>query len=706
MKIAAIVILVLFGLLTVAVIYVALRSDKDTPHESIMLRYTVFCGFVLVAFGAVLLQIIRLQFIDGDNLRKLSGHSFNQTDTIRAQRGNILSEDRRLMAATVPEYYVTIDMNAPGVRDIPKKSKVSYFERDIDALSDSLSKMFKDATPAQYKAYLTKGYINKRPCRVRKEKISYTDYQRMIHNFPLINKPYVVTSEKRVSRTKPYGGLASRTIGDTYGIEVKGGRCGLEKYYNNYLKGQDGLTTSIWLAGKKHKQVIQPAVDGCNIISTINIDIQEEMHNALLDALNSSKADAGVAILMEASTGKIIAISNLGAGGTGYIEKSNYAFSSEIEPGSTFKTLSLMVALEDGKIDTTTRVDTYNGLYKFYDRAMKDHNYNGSKGGGYGVATVPELLYQSSNVGISRIIYDNYAKNPQDFIDGIRKTGFGTHMDMEIPGAGEVKIKPVEDFSKTTLPWMSIGYEVTVPPIYMLTFYNAIANNGRMMKPMFVTSIERKGEVVKTFEPEVIKEKICSDATLGKIRKMLEGVVTQGTAKAVASDLFPIAGKTGTSQITNEQGRYKDENGIALHQITFCGYFPSNDPKYTCLVYIKNPKEGPRSAGRLCGGVFKRVAEKAYICDSRPQNKSELDLKKNQQILDSIAGVESKNYDCADYGEILPDVTGKTLQEATYMLENNGWSVSVEGVGRVKEQIPAAGTRRDGRGDKVKLKLM
>ncbi|MBP5317912.1 MAG: transpeptidase family protein [Paludibacteraceae bacterium] len=706
MKVVFYILVGLLVILAIAIFYADRRSNRDLPHANIMLRYTIVCGLIAVFMLSILTKIVELQFVEGDRLRSMSGHSLGDTDTIRAKRGNILSEDGHMMAGGISVYRVYLDMRSEALHIIPKKEEKINFELNVKALSDSLALLLGDKPAAFYEKGLRKAFKDKKAqYKLHDGELSYVDFQRLWHNFPLINKNTAIFV-KRVKRTKPYDQMASRTIGDIYGIETKGGKCGLELYYNDYLKGQDGLEATVKLAGKRHHQTLQPAIDGYDVVTTINIDIQEEMHQALLEAVSSSDADLGVAILMESATGKIRAISNLGKGSKGYYEKSNYAFASEIEPGSTFKTLSMMVALQDGYIDTTTRVDTRDGSYKFSDRTMKDHNYKGPNGGGgYGVATVPQLFYQSSNVGVSRIIFDHYNSNRQKYIDGIRATGFGTPMELEIPGSGQVGIKDLSDFSETTLPWMSIGYEVTVPPIYMLTFYNAIANNGTMMRPMLVDRIVNKGQVIEQYEPTVVKEQICSKTTLGKIRAMLEGVVTQGTAKPVASPLFGIAGKTGTSQITNDQGRYKDENGMAMHQITFCGYFPADVPQYSCLVYIKNPKQGPRSAGRLCGGVFKRVAETTYILNSGPETPDSEHEKALKALWNDVVKSEKAEVDQEDYQSRMPDVKGKTLQEAVYILENNGWNVSAEGIGRVYSQEPAAGVERQRLGEQAKLTL-
>ncbi|MBQ5524082.1 MAG: PASTA domain-containing protein, partial [Paludibacteraceae bacterium] len=354
----------------------------------------------------------------------------------------------------------------------------------------------------------------------------------------------------------------------------------------------------------------------------------------------------------------------------------------------TFKTVSFLVALDDGVIDTTTVVNTGNGTYQFANRVMKD--WTVGRRPGFGVIDVPTVMYQSSNVGVSVLIDKYYGSNPQKFLDLIHATKIDTPLKLEIPGHARVKIKDTSDktWSKTSLPWMSIGYEVVVPPIFTLMFYNAIANGGRMMKPTFATEIRGPLDTVRYLEPVVVNEKICSQEALGKMQKILEGVVTKGTAKAVKSRLFPIAGKTGTSQIF-EHGKNTNAEGRTRHQITFCGYFPADNPMYSLIVYIREPK-GPASAGGMCGSVFRTIAERAYILGGGDVPSWARDSIEDAISAEQAAAQEMILHSIDD--DVIPDLTDLTAAESIYLLETLGIEVEIHGSGRVTEQSVKPGT--------------
>lgn len=684
-------ILLIVGLIVLAIIVLTRKKDVKTD---ILVRFGFVFVVILALFGIVFGRIIYLQNVEGDALRKLADKRISKPDTIKAKRGNILSDDGRLMASSLPTYYLYMDMRVEALRIIKKGDTKNYFQLHVKELADALAKKFGDKTAKEYERDLTRAYKNKSAqYKIYPKRVSYLDYME-IKKFPILHRGSIqggFFTEERVTRVKPFGSLASRTIGDIYGIEEKGGKNGLELQYDSVLRGTEGLKVTRKMAGKRTDIILKDPINGIDVVSTINIDLQEAAEKSLRNELTECQASCGTVVLMDVKTGAVKAISNLTRNPNGtYSEVTNIAVASQIEPGSTFKTLSLLVALEDGVIDTTTMINTENGGHQFANRIMKDWNFH-SGNGGFGVISVPTVLHQSSNVGVSLLIDNNYRNNPQRFVDGIHRTKFDSPIDLELPGHGKVVIKDTDNktWSNTTLPWMSIGYEVLVPPIYTLMLYNAIANDGKMMKPKFTYGLSQNGSVVEEFEPEVINESICSKETLGKVKTMLEGVVSKGTAKSVQSKLFTTAGKTGTSQIFL-QGTNKNAEGRTRHQITFCGYFPADKPMYSCIVYIREP-QGYASAGGMCGKVFKELAEKAFILGGGDlpiwaKDSSNVDMTIDKAI------VKEKIKPITTDDNIMPDVMGLTASDAIYILENKNVRVFLNGYGHVTSQSIPTGT--------------
>ncbi|NCC99549.1 MAG: PASTA domain-containing protein [Bacteroidia bacterium] len=684
-------ILVIVGLIVLAIIVLTRKKNVKT---GILVRFGFVFIVVLALFGVVFGRIIYLQNVEGDALRKLAEKRISEPDTIKAKRGNILSDDGRLMASSIPTYYLYMDMRVEALKVIKKGDTKNYFQLHVSELANALAKKFRDKTAKEYERDLTKAYKKKlAQYRIYPKRVSYLDYME-IKNFPILRRGSVqggFFTEERVTRVKPFGSLASRTIGDIYGIEEKGGKNGLEMQYDSILRGTEGLKVTRKMAGKRTDIILKAPINGIDVVSTINIDLQEVAEKSLRNELTECQASCGTVILMDVKTGAVKAISNLtrNANGT-YSEITNIAVASQIEPGSTFKTLSLLVALEDGVIDTTTMVNTENGGHQFANRIMKDWNFHSGKGG-FGVISVPTVLHLSSNVGVSLLIDNNYRNNPQRFVDGIHRTKFDSPIKLELPGHGKVVIKDTDNktWSNTTLPWMSIGYEVIVPPIYTLMLYNAIANDGKMMKPRFTYGLRQNGSVVEEFQPEVINESICSKETLGKVQAMLKGVVSKGTAKSVQSKLFTTAGKTGTAQIFL-QGTNKNAEGRTRHQITFCGYFPADKPIYSCIVYIREP-QGYASAGGMCGKVFKEVAEKAFILGGGDLPIWAKDSSSVDMTIDKVIAKEKIKPATTD-DNIMPNVLGLTASDAMYILENKNVRVCLNGYGYVTSQSIPTGT--------------
>ena len=478
-----------------------------------------------------------------------------------------------------------------------------------------------------------------------------------------------------------------------------------------------------------------PAVDGCDIVSTINVNMQDIAEKALVDKMKELNADMGVVILMEVATGEVRAIVNMSKAGDGnYYEMNNHAISTRMEPGSTFKTASILVALDDGVVDTTEIVDTGTGVYMMHGSPMKDHNWYR---GGYQKSSLPRILGVSSNIGVSRIIDEKYADNPTKFVEGLYRIGIGEPLNLEIPGYQPpiIRYPNKQNWWKTTLAWMSIGYETQIAPINTLAFYNAIANNGRMVKPRFVKAIMRDGEVIEEFPVEVLKESICSSSALKKMQNMLEGVVSKGLGKQAGSKQFHVSGKTGTAQVAQGAGGYK--SGAMQYLVSFCGYFPSENPQYSCIVAIRKPGY-PASGGGMAGPVFSRIAERV-MAGSLQRNLTEAidsntivipdvkngDLNEARHILREL-DVENEwegEYDEENaFGQAnmttngveltrmetstgsVPNVKGMGAKDAVYLMEKCGLKVQLSGIGKVRSQSIPAGTKPI-KGRTVKLVL-
>ena len=679
-------------------------SDKKKKEKNPFV-FRFYGIYILIAclFGAIIYKIADIQYVKGDELRKLADKRITTPNTIAPVRGNILSHDGRLLSSELPNYKISIDLKVPALSVKNKDTKKTYFEEHVGELAEALANKFPGKTAATYEKELRSKY--REACKSNKKSynyplhkgwISHIDYLE-VKNFPILKRGAIqggFTEKKKTTRVRPYGTLASRTIGDVYG-EANNGKNGLELQYDSLLKGEPGLYIKRKKAGRNADIIIQEAINGYDIISTIDIDLQETAERELRYQLERTEAQRGTVVLMEVKTGKVRAISNLTRQKDGkYYESENLAVNSLIEPGSTFKTLSFLVAMDDGYITDSTYVDTEAGSHKFANRIMKDHNFKGFGGkGGFGYTSVANVMHQSSNVGVSKIIDKYYGNNEQAFVDGLKRSGICNDFKLEIPGSAKPTIKDRnhKHWWKTTLPWMSIGYEVQMPPIFTLMIYNAIANDGCMVKPLFTEGYQRSGVMIDTTEVEVINPKIYSDKALNYMRGILEGVVSRGTAKAIRSDLFSIAGKTGTSQIF-EGGTNRNKDGKVRHQITFAGYFPADKPMYSCIVYVKEPKSG--GAGTVCGPVFKTLAEKAYILNEGNFDDS-LKLTQNW-TLDKVT--KYSNEDTLEelasslHENIMPNLTGQSLEDALYILENKGFKVTFEGYGKVIAQSIAAGT--------------
>jgi len=694
-------------------------------RKNIVLRFGIVYTIILLSFLAVIYKIAVIQFVERDNWLALAAQSIKTDIVVRPNRGNIFACDGRLMASSIPTYYIYMDLRVPALHE---KGGI-LFKQNIDSVSMYLSSFFKDKTAYEYKTCIIQAYKKgKGEFRLIQRRITYAELKEL-KTFPLFrlgrNKSGLITKEL-FKRVKPFGSLASRTVGDIYADESKGGKNGLELYFNKELLGTPGISIRQKVANRYMETVQVEPIDGMDITTTLDINLQDIAEKALVDSLKSFDAASGYVVLMEVHSGEVKAIVNMQQNADkSYSENKNGVVSDMVEPGSTFKTASLMVALDDGKVKITDSVDTGNGIYYFGTSAMKDWNANH---GGYGKISVANTIHASSNVGVSKIIVKAYGSNPSEFVDKLYKMKLNEHLNLEIPGTATPQIRHPKDksryWSATTLPWMSIGYETEIPPIYTLTFYNAIANNGKMIKPFFTKSISKNGQVVKTFETETIKESICKPTTLRDIKEVLLGVIEgkYGTAHNMESKFVRIAGKTGTAQISKGALGYK--SGGKTHQVSFCGYFPADDPQYSCIVVIREPRIGYPSGGKMAGSVFKNVAERVMALKSnRKPNTFDKDstitfpddpylksgnYKSLQTVMSNLKlalPLSSSDWvksfttekqiqiePVSTTGNKVPDLTGMGAKDAVYLAEGLGLNVQVEGRGKVVSQNVPPGT--------------
>ena len=676
-----------------------------------------FIYFILLLFGVVVIfKMVSVQQIKNERWEKIAKNLKENTVLIEPNRGNICADDGSVLATSLPGYYVRIDLAAEGVKNV--------YSNESDSLAYYLSRFFKDASREEYNRRLNAAYRSgNRGFLLTPRKVSYQELQQ-IKKFPILRRGRygggrIIEQENK--RITPLGTLALRTIGDLNkgaygGVHGNIGYTGLEGAYEQYLKGKNGISYKENLSGRWVNRVEIEPQDGMDVITTLNIKLQDMTQNALYRQIQKMNADWGTAVLMEVETGEIKAIANLGKENGDYTENYNYAIGHDAsyEPGSTFKLVSLMAAMEDGLIDTSDVYDTGNGIWKYKDRTIYDSDY---RYGGHGKMTVKQIFEKSSNVGVAKIITSAYEKKPRDYVDRIFSFGLNKPVGLELKGEGKpfFKYPGDRDWWGTTLAWMSYGYELKMTPLQVLTFYNAVANDGKMVKPRLVKEIRNNGVLVKKFKPEVMNPMIATRETLGKAQEMLEGVCETGTGRSLSNPWFKIAGKTGTAQVASRKGGY--EKGVYLS--SFVGYFPADNPKYSLIVTFKNPRGGTFYGGSVAGPVFKEVAEKMYAArilfrevpgESPGLLKPALPEIKNgnpQRILklaedfniENIRGFVSapvasvkKEGDQIFLKESqfpvdqVPDVRGMGVSDAVFLLENAGLRVRVKGVGKVKVQ--------------------
>ena len=685
--------------------------------RSAIIARIAFVYFLLFLFAMVVIfKLISVQQIKNDRWEKIEKNLTENTIIVEPDRGNICADDGNVLATSVPGYYVRIDLAAEGVRKV--------FAQERDSLAYYLSVFFRDASKAEYLRKLNEGYQKgNRGYLLTPTKIDYLELQH-VKKFPILRRGRFgggMIIEQENKRVNPLGILAQRTIGvlnkgagDGAGGPV--GYTGLENAFEDYLKGHDGVSYKQNLSGRWVERIEIEPEDGMDVITTINVKMQDIAESALFDQLVKSNADWATAILMEVETGKIKAIANLGKGSGSYYEKDNYAIGprGSYEPGSTFKLVSLMAALEDGLVDTSDVFDTGNGSWYNNGRTISDTH-------GYGKLTVKQILEKSSNVGVAKIITQCYGDNPKAYTDRVYSFGINKPLNLEINGEGKpyFKYPGDSDWWGTTLAGMSYGYESKMTPLHILTFYNAIANSGKMVKPYIVKEIRNKGALEKKFKTEVINSQIASKETIGKAKKMLEGVCEHGTGTSVNSEFFKVAGKTGTARIATSSSGYSS----GMYLASFAGYFPADNPKYSMIVTFNNPRGGYYGAS-VAGPVFKEIAEKVYAMqmpieeykeEEMEEIKSLPDVKKGYsediiRVAKALKIKEVKGHPDSQLAKIevnegaillqddemqegkVPDVCGMGASNAVYLLENAGLRVIIKGVGKVKQQSLSPGT--------------
>ena len=674
---------------------------------------------LLIVFGLVIIgQIVRIQFVEGEQWKDLARSQSLKYQQIEASRGNIYGSDGKMLAMSTPIYDVRMDTRADGLTQ-------ELFDAKIDSLAMGLAAIFGDRSRADYKQDLKRARAEGARYFLIRRNVGYRDLQR-VKALPIFrmgrNKGGLLVEQRNV-RVLPYLDLAARTIGTLRNVKP----VGIEAAFDDYLKGVSGkrlmqrISSGDWMP-VTDKDEIEPH-DGNDVHTTIDVNIQDVAESSLRRHLELNKADHGCAVLMEVATGEIRAIANLSrTEGGDYVEDFNYAIAEAAEPGSTFKLASLLVALEDQLVDLQDTVEVGNGVYVYSRKngTMRDaHAPRRSR------MSVQEIFEHSSNVGVSRIIFSNYAKRPQEFVNRLRSFGLGEKLGLQIDGEGAPFIRNANEkgWSGISLPWMSIGYECLITPLQTLTFYNAVANNGRMVKPLLVKEIRHRGQLVKSFETEVMRDSIASSEALQKAHIMLEGVIQNGTGDVLKDSPYRIAGKTGTAQIAHSRFGYN--KGNAQYQASFVGYFPADKPAYSCIVIVNAPSNSLYYGGAVAAPIFKEIADKVYS--------SRLDLhngdvpvdsnvytpvpyvragaqKETRQVLAGLgvsyhAASEEAAWVSATRGKdevelqprrvaqgAVPNVICMGLKDALYLLESSGLLVRVTGKGSVTRQSIGAGT--------------
>ena len=714
--------------------------------DKVMPRYFIVAVALTVAGLAVIAKAAYTMTAEKDYWTAVANNQINLADSIRKpNRGNILSCDGQLLAGSIPEYEIFIDFRA-GLQRLEDgtlwedtawvRQRNELWMEKLDSLCEGLHVIFPQKTAEEFRAHLMEGFNKKsRYWRIWRGKVDYVTYNE-VKKLPFLNLPRNkggFCGTEFPARRHPFGSLAERTIGsrDT-------ARYGVELAFDSLLKGSYGIAHKQKMRDKMVYVTTTPPVDGCDVVTTIDVGMQDLAEQALLRELQARDHLMGVAILMEVQTGDVKAIVNMEKSADGvYRERLNNALGYRCEPGSVFKTASMLVALDDAVVDTNYVIHTGSGVMKMHGANMKDHNWYR---GGYGSINVAKALEVSSNIGVSYVIDHFYGQNPTKYVEGLHRVGIG--MDLQIP-LNEYRAPKIrypntqttvrgEYWSKTTLPWMSIGYETQIAPINTLAFYNAIANDGKLVQPRFVKEIMRDGQVVEQLQPVVLKDQIARPEAVKTMQTILTHVVSQGLGRRAGSKSFSVAGKTGTAQVSDNVYNY--HTGKRCHWLSFCGYFPADEPRYSCIVCVKTTT-GPASGGLISGSVFHDIAEgvmakdvRKVAANARDEHSSFVpevmngDVQAADYVLSQLGIATTGNWASAAKGDgapvwgvseqqadgvkldkmtadpdVMPSVHGMGARDAVFLLEQKGLKVHVSGTGNVVQQSIPAGTRLKGR---------
>jgi len=650
-------------------------EDKNISYRIYLVAFAIFLGGI-----AITVKLTNIQWVEGDYYRKLAKERTVKTFVIPANKGNIYSADGSLLATSIPNYTIRFDAVAP---------KASDFDSKVDSLAMSLSKLLGKPS-SYYNSLLRNARTSKSRYTLIAEDLSYTEYAR-IKKMPLFNKGAYkggIIVEQKTVREHPIGIIAERTIGyDRVDEQGYRKRVGIEGAFGKYLNGKDGKILKQKIAKGQWKPIrdvneVDPQ-DGYDVISTIDVYIQDIAHHALLKQLEEYGAEHGCVVVMETKTGQVKAISNLGRDekSGNYYETINYAVAEAHEPGSTFKLVDMIALLDDHKVDTSMVYDSRGGIIDYRGSKVRD-----SHEGGYGKVSLARGFEVSSNTIMVQAVYENYKGNPEEFVNRIDKMGLNKPLGLPFQGEGTPRIPHPSDksWNAISLPWMAFGYGVAVTPLQTLTLYNAIANNGEMVKPQFVSEIKEWNKTIKKYDKQVINSKICSDETIKKLKAILKNVVKKGTASKLYSKDFSMAGKTGTAA-----AGYGTNGALDKYYISsFVGYFPAENPKYSCIVVVHKPNTSNNNyyGADVAGPVFKRIAQKIFT-----------DAPSTNEIKDIDKKIAKQEYKYSEYfakaqsvKNTIPNLKGMAGMDAVALLGNLGLKVKVKGIGKVKNQsIPA-----------------
>ena len=689
-------------------------------NDKVMPRYFAIAVVLTLIGFAVVGKAMYIMTAKKDYWTQVASRLKRDSVVVKPNRGNILSCDGQLMASSIPEYKLYMDFQAGAEDSVGMHKRDSIWAANIDTICYELSQIFPQRSAAEFKANLLEGKhkvqkngtVGARHWDIWPRRVDYNTFCE-VHNLPIFKERTYKGGfhwETYNSRRRPFGTLARRTIGEMFGAKDSA-KNGLELSLDTLLRGKNGLMHRRKILSKYLDIPVLSPEDGVDVVTTIDVGMQDLAERALVDELKEINGEMGVAILMEVKTGDVKAIVNMSRGQDGnYYEMVNNAISYRCEPGSVFKVASFLVALDDGVIDTTMTIPTGCGVMEMHGRPMKDHNW---RRGGYGTINVARALEVSSNIGVSYLIDKYYGHNPKKYVEGLYRIGI--HEDLKLPLVGYhtpmIRMPDTKTtdrakyWSKTTLPWMSIGYETQIAPINTVAFYNAIANDGKMMQPRFIKQLVKNGEVIREFEPVVLKERIAKPQTIKTMQTILEHVVSQGLGKKAGSKSFKVAGKTGTAQVADQFGSY--HSGVTRYWLSFAGFFPADNPRYTCIVCLK--KSGlPASGGGMSGVGFHHIAEgvmaqnlKRSVDAARDASSIMTpDVKRGDNsaanyVLASLKTKASSN-SSTNYREsskhTVPDVTGMGAKDAVYLLESRHVKARVKGRGKVKSQSIHAGT--------------